>query len=69
MTLHYLVRFLSCIYLHAHLHLCFRSCYTASMGDILTFLCTNTLSSDVFYSNIFYLCSSFEQGNALIFYL
>lgn len=37
------------------------------MGYILNFLCTNTVSSDVFYSHIFYLCSSFERGNALIF--
>lgn len=53
------------------MHICiwvFVPCYTASMGDILIFLCTNTLSSDVFYSHIFYLCSSFGQGNALIYY-
>jgi hypothetical protein len=53
------------------MHICiwvFVPWYTASMGDILIHLCTNTLSSDVFYSHISYLCSSVGQGNALIFY-
>lgn len=52
MTLHDSLRFRSSIFMHVCVWL-FILWYPASMGDILTFLCTNTFSSDVLYSSMF----------------